>query len=149
MASTSHHNSETVVLSQALDATNKPIVAVDIDEVLAPFVPLLIEFYNKHHLLEGQEPLTMDLFHNYHFRYVWGGSEERSREIVNQFLESDLFINQPMLDKSSFNVLQKLGEKYKLVIVTSRQYKIKNQTENLLKTYFPETFAEILLGKYC
>src|SRR3989338_6298738 len=109
----SSHVSETVILSQNLDASNKPIIAVDIDEVLAPFVPLLIEFYNKNHLLEGQDPLHLEMFNSYHFRNVWGGSEERSKEIVNQFLDSDSFVNQPILDKLAFAVLQKLSLKYK------------------------------------
>ncbi|KAL9657334.1 hypothetical protein ABK040_011553 [Willaertia magna] len=126
----------------------KPIIAVDIDEVLAPFVPLLIEFYNKNYLLEDQKPLTLELFHNYHFRHVWGGTEERSTEIVNAFLDSDLFINQPIIDEKAVEVLQHLSKQYDLVIVTSRQHKIRDQTEKLLNTHFPNIFSEIRMGNH-
>ncbi|KAF0973890.1 hypothetical protein FDP41_007277 [Naegleria fowleri] len=148
MASSSSPTAETVILSEALDASNKPIIAVDIDEVLTPFVPLLIEFYNKHHLLEGQQPLDMKMFHSYHFRDVWDGSEERSKQIVDEFLQSELFLGQPILDETAFDVLQSLSTKYKLVIVTSRQHKLKEQTQMFLQKYFPNTFAEILMGNH-
>ena len=144
-----HLGDNIIVLSERLDSDRtKPIIAVDIDEVLTPFVPLLIEFYNKNYLLENQEPLTMNLFHSYHFRDVWGGSEERSKQIVDAFLESEYFLGQAILDPEALVVLQKLSEKYKLVIVTSRQHKIQKQTELFLSKYFPNTFAEILMGNH-
>lgn len=45
----------------------KPVVAVDIDEVLAHFVPALAEFHNH----KFGTDLTADDFHSYSFAEVW------------------------------------------------------------------------------
>lgn len=49
----------------------KPIVAVDIDEVLALFVPALVEFHNGRY----DTNLTPESFFSYEFFEVWGGSQ--------------------------------------------------------------------------
>lgn len=49
----------------------KPVVAVDIDEVLAYFIPTLADFHNDNY---GGTLLTADSFLSYEFHKVWGGT---------------------------------------------------------------------------
>jgi hypothetical protein len=51
----------------------KPIVAVDIDEVLAQFIPTLAKFHND---VFGGVELTASSFVSYEFHHVWGGTKE-------------------------------------------------------------------------
>ena len=51
---------------------NKPIVAVDIDEVLAQMIPTLADYHNEYH----DSNLTIESFVNYEFHKVWGGTVE-------------------------------------------------------------------------
>lgn len=54
----------------------KPVLAVDVDEVIAYFIPSLAEFHNEKF---GDElRLTADSFHSYDFCKVWGGTIEDS-----------------------------------------------------------------------
>ena len=48
----------------------KPVVAVDIDEVLGGFLPALIDYYNHSY----NTKFTLDDFHSYRFAEVWGGN---------------------------------------------------------------------------
>jgi hypothetical protein len=58
----------------------KPIVAVDIDEVLAQFIPKLAEFHND---VYGGNSLTIDSFVSYEFHRVWGGTVEECSSKVS------------------------------------------------------------------
>ncbi|RYG69279.1 hypothetical protein EON64_03110 [archaeon] len=58
---------------------SRPIVAVDIDEVLAQFTPTLAEFHNEQY---GGITLTVDSFESYEFHRVWGGTVEECSQKV-------------------------------------------------------------------
>ena len=63
----------------AIVESGKPVVAVDIDEVLALFVPALVDFHNQSY----ESSLTPDSFFSYEFHEVWGGSQVETAEKVN------------------------------------------------------------------
>jgi hypothetical protein len=63
----------------------KPIIAVDIDEVLTPFVKHLLEFYNARF---PSSPILLENFHSYQFWEVWGGTAHDASSLVNEFFES-------------------------------------------------------------
>lgn len=54
------------------------IVAVDVDEVLAAFIPAVADFHNAVY----STSLCAASFHSYEFHKVWGGSKEESSEKV-------------------------------------------------------------------
>lgn len=47
----------------------KPVLAVDVDEVLAYFIPSLVEFHNESY----STTLSPESFFSYEFHEVWGG----------------------------------------------------------------------------
>jgi hypothetical protein len=55
---------------------SKPVLAVDVDEVLAYFIPSLANFHNEAYPSDAE--LTAHSFHSYDFCKVWGGTPEES-----------------------------------------------------------------------
>ena len=53
----------------------KPVLAIDVDEVIAYFIPSLADFHNETY---GDTVLTAQSFFSYDFCKVWGGSLEDS-----------------------------------------------------------------------
>lgn len=69
-------------------ASSKPIIAVDIDEVLAQFIPKLADFHND---IYGGPSLSTESFVSYEFHKVWGGSiEECNQKVSKAHLPSQL-----------------------------------------------------------
>lgn len=62
---------KTFIHSSIMSSFQKPVIAVDIDEVLAFFIPTLANFHNE---VYGGEKLTSESFVSYDFHNVWGGS---------------------------------------------------------------------------
>jgi hypothetical protein len=56
----------------------KPIIAVDIDEVLAYFVPAVALFHNETYSTD----LTAESFFSYEFTEVWGGTSDETCDKV-------------------------------------------------------------------
>lgn len=125
----------------------KPIVAVDIDEVLALFIPTLADFHNEHYG-KGQTTLTAESFVSYEFHNVWGGSKEECSDIMDHFFDSDHFKSRVNPVPKAFEVLSELKQTYDLHIVTARQHKVEDLTRAWIAQYFPNTFTEIHFGNH-
>lgn len=122
----------------------KKNIAVDLDEVLFPFVSPFCAYINKHHLLKDRT-ISEDDFHNYNFADILNVSNERSNEIVDAFQNSDEFKNLHPID-GAVEYIKKLTKTYNLFIVTSRKIEIKEQTEAIIKKYFDGMFISITFG---
>ena len=70
-------------------SSKKPVIAVDLDEVLGDFVPAIAEWHNNTY---GTKLLPSHFF-SYAFKDVWGGTDAESVEKVHQFFETDYFKN--------------------------------------------------------
>jgi hypothetical protein len=53
---------------------SRPVIAVDVDEVLAYFIPALAEFHNESYKVHESDHLTAASFFSYDFSLVWGGT---------------------------------------------------------------------------
>ncbi|EGD79086.1 hypothetical protein PTSG_11828 [Salpingoeca rosetta] len=131
-------------LAETFEHGKRPVIAVDLDEVLGYFVDALCEFHNDKY---GTTYKASD-FHSYTFQDVWGGTKEESSKKVHDFLESKHFKNGLRLVPGAQEALAKLAEKYDLVIVTSRQHIIAPETHEWVETHFPNTFKSILFGNH-
>lgn len=58
----------------------KPIIAVDIDEVLAHLIPVLAVYHNENYV--DAVRLTTDSFTGHEFHEIWGGTKEEGNEKV-------------------------------------------------------------------
>ena len=61
----------------------KPVLAIDVDEVIAFFIPSLADFHNETY--GNDVVLTAQSFFSYDFCKVWGGSLEDSYVKVGCF----------------------------------------------------------------
>jgi hypothetical protein len=65
---------------------NKPVIAVDIDEVLAHFIPTLAKFHNEHYT---GGLLTADSFGGMEFHNVWGGTQDEAQQKVLSYTQQN------------------------------------------------------------
>eukprot|EP00043_Microstomoeca_roanoka_P017850 m.187622 g.187622 ORF g.187622 m.187622 type:complete len:222 (+) comp16714_c6_seq4:50-715(+) len=131
-------------LAETFEPGFRPVIAVDLDEVLGYFVEALCEFHNQVY----NTSYTPESFFSYTFQDVWGGSKEESQRKVNEFLESSFFQRGLRLVPGAKEALAKLAEKFDLCIVTSRQHSIATETHQWVESHFPNTFKSILFGNH-
>eukprot|EP00178_Gracilaria_changii_P022967 TRINITY_DN687_c0_g1_i1.p1 TRINITY_DN687_c0_g1~~TRINITY_DN687_c0_g1_i1.p1 ORF type:complete len:202 (+),score=27.74 TRINITY_DN687_c0_g1_i1:283-888(+) len=122
-----------------------PVIAVDLDEVLGDFVSPLCSFHNERY---GTSLKRADFF-SYRFCDVWGGNDRQATEKVHDFFKTSYFKNLPVIPgaREALLRLQELG--FDLVVVTSRQFKIAEATQEWLSENFPsDTFKEVAFGNH-
>jgi 5'(3')-deoxyribonucleotidase len=126
----------------------KPVLAVDVDEVLAFFIPTLADFHNEVFAADVPHPLTADSFSSYDFCKIWGGTMEDSYVKMDAFFESAHFKEKIKPVPFAFEMLQQLREDFELHIVTSRQHKIEESTLHWINTYYPDIFTKVHFGNH-
>ncbi len=118
----------------------KPVIATDLDEVLSPFVPDLIRWYNQLYQTDfGVHEIT-----TYDFARIWGVTHEKSVEICNTFHTTrDIEAISPI--DHSVETLSALKNHFDLVLVTSRPLQHEGHTKAWINRHFPNIFADIIL----
>jgi uncharacterized HAD superfamily protein len=121
----------------------KPLVAIDVDEVLFPFVEHLAQFHNERY----GTSLTMDDFSSFKLHQVWGGTVAEEMRKVLEFQATGVITRvAPM--PAAMEAIEVLNRHYELAIVTSRTSSIKEETEQWLKLHFPNVFKHIRFANY-
>ena len=114
----------------------QPVVAVDIDEVLTPFLQIFTQFHNR----EYGTNLTAKDFNSYLFGKTLKVPEPEAVARVMRFYNShDFTSNRPFIDAAA--ALNQLSRHYRLIIVTSRHPISQEATLKWLETHFPQTFG--------
>lgn len=117
----------------------KPIIAVDIDDVLAAFAKGFTDFSNK----KWSTNLVPDDY-NEHWAVVWEVDEEEAKkrgDVIHQ--NASQIIIGLSHDQSARQVLERLAQSYKLVVVTSRRTAIQKDTLEWINKHFEGIFREI------
>ena len=115
----------------------KPVIAVDIDDVVFPFVDGIAEYFNS---IKGTTLSAKD-FLSYHFTEVWGGTDKETNEVVANFLLMDHLAVAPIAGaKEALNTLKNYFEIY---FVTARNGMFEAQTRKWLETHVPEVFQNV------
>jgi 5'(3')-deoxyribonucleotidase len=117
---------------------SKTVIAIDIDEVLAPFVSGLVAWHNQQY---GTAYQFQD-FNSYEFHKIWGG--DRDQAIMKGTMHFETRGSTPPLP-DAVQVLTRLAQRYDLIVVTSRMILHKPQTEAWINEHFPQLFQEIVL----
>lgn len=116
----------------------KTVIAIDIDEVLTPTVPALVDWHN----LNYGTNLHFNDFHTYEFHKIWGGDRDSAIAKCAYYFENSQS-TPPFADAR--RVLTRLRQDYDLIVVTSRMLEQRMQTEAWLNQYFPSIFTSILV----
>jgi uncharacterized HAD superfamily protein len=114
---------------------SKPIIAVDIDDVLVPHVEDLIAWHNR----EYGTRMTLDQYHSRNPK-DWGSDTiEEAIKRVQRFFTTPEFLDARPIDDAA-QVLGHLSENYILIVITSRDNIIEDVTNDWLNRHFPEIF---------
>jgi hypothetical protein len=136
---------DSAVLSTNATGNSKIVVAVDVDEVLAYFIPALARWHNRVH---GSPSLSPASFFSYTFCEVWGGSNDEATAKVHAFFEAPEFLEQMEAVEGAFEVLRSRATRFEYVVVTSRQHCIRDATLSWLEKYFPGIFSDFRFGNH-
>lgn len=117
---------------------NKETVAVDVDEVLFPFVPEFVQYDNDRY---GGN-LTITDFFTYRFEHVLEIPLEEAVERVYSFNAVDHNHISPV--EAAHESIERLSERFNLVVVTARHPKFEPNTRRWLNEHLPGFFREVL-----
>jgi len=118
----------------------KPIIAVDIDDVLAAEAAFIVAYSNKHW---GHKLAVTD--YQEFWEEMWSVDHE---EAERRALE----LHQPGIEGSyepiagAREALMKLSEKFDLVTVTSRRELVRDETLDWLKKHLGDVFSQIIFS---
>jgi 5'(3')-deoxyribonucleotidase len=127
-----------------LAMATKDIIAVDIDEVLAYFMPNLVNFHNAAYSTE----FTVDSFRSYDFHKIWGGTIPEANVKMDEFFESTHFKDNMIPIPNALEALNELKKDYDLHIVTARLNKLEDITRAWIGKHYPNIFHEIHFGNH-
>jgi 5'(3')-deoxyribonucleotidase len=118
--------------------SSRPVLAVDIDDVLVPHESLLVEQVRKH--------VTPDYPFESMYELKLSKQPEAYRnqliELLSDYLISDEFFRIGPI-KEAAAALTRLKRRYHLVIASARPVIIKMSTQQWLQQHFPDTFRDI------
>lgn len=115
----------------------KPILAVDIDEVLAAQAPSFIAYTNKKWGLE----LTIDDYHE-HWGEIWKTDHDETLQRAKDYNLSGVMESMSHFEEAAA-VLRRLAQCYQLVIITARRKELATITKTWIERCYPEVFTEI------
>ena len=117
---------------------DKPVLAVDVDDVLYPLVSLFVEYHNTYH----GTTTAAEQFHHYVFEKDLDITKDQFIERFRAFGAAGGFVDGPPMADTQ-EAIRRLSEKYDLVIVTSRWQDWEEDTIAWLKEHFPDSFSKI------
>lgn len=120
-----------------MTAMVRPVIALDIDDVLFPLAPGLAEYHN----LKKGTMLTAEDFNDYDFTKVWGGTAEETNIIIEGFFESDYVHLTPVTGAKK--ALQRLNQDFDIVLVTARNEAFSSETVKWLSAHLPKLFSHV------
>lgn len=115
----------------------KPVIAVDIDEVLASNAPSFIAYTNEQWGLN----LSIDDYHE-HWAELWGVDHEETFRRATQYNISGVMETMPHFADAK-EVLEALSDDYDLVITTARRKDLTEVTKQWIDTHFKGIFSAI------
>src|SRR5579862_2110664 len=126
---------------------NKPIIAIDIDDVLADEAEGVQRFVQQEygHTHKADDDLFEGPYNTY-WEDRWQLQQGLSREEAENRFEA--FLASPIKDdlkvvEGALKAIQELKRNYELVVVTSRYGRQLQTTQPWLEKHFPETFKRL------
>ncbi|CAN0138753.1 unnamed protein product, partial [Ectocarpus fasciculatus] len=123
---------------------DKPVIAVDLDEVLGQFVLQLCAFHNDKH----GTSLTPESFNSYYFHEVWGGTRAEADAKMVEFFQTPYFLGGIPPLAGAAEVLRKHSRSLTFYLVTSRQDSLQAHTREWIDAHYPGMFAGLRFGNH-
>lgn len=116
---------------------NKPIIAVDIDDVLAVHAQEFVDYTNK----KWGTNLKVDDYHD-HWAEIWQTDWEETQRRLHEYLNAGKFAKYKTVSDADI-VLKKLKKNYKLAVLTARQQSLSEDTRAWINKHFSNIFDDI------
>ena len=116
---------------------NKKTIAIDIDDTMVAEAEFIIDYSNKH----WGHNLSLDDY-NEHWGEMWQLDHEATERRADILHTPGMVSNFRILD-DVHHALEQLSKNYRLVILTSRRKKIKQETLEWLAQNFGDVFSEV------
>lgn len=113
-------------------------IAIDVDDVLANFLPTLVKFHNKTY----NTAFTKEHFKSFHLWETWGGTREEAMDKVFHFYETPEFENISVVEGAK-EAVKLLKQNHELMVVTARPEELRSKTEAWINIHFPGLFSDI------
>lgn len=121
--------------------SQKPMIGLDMDDVLCHYVPFLLYWHNETH---GTSFSMMDMkFHQ--LTELWGGTHAESERKIHEFSKTTMYKNLPCI-KGCFQHLKALQDQFDFVVVTARNATCAHETETWLNKHLPNLIQQV---QYC
>ncbi len=120
----------------------KRALAVDFDDLLYPFMSVLVPFHNERY---GTD-MTIDDYLTFNFEDLWGNTRAEAMDRVDKcFDDLDALDKHPGPISGADVALPKLADFYDLYVVTARHDELHERTTTWLEHHFPGVFADVFL----
>ena len=116
-------------------------IGIDIDEVIVEFVKGYLKKYKEKY----SKDFNFDNIFSYNLWESLGITKEESEELTDEFYNSEHFENIEIIDGVN-EALVELLKNNEIVFITSRPIKLKNRTENFIKTNFPNILFKLIFS---
>ncbi len=122
----------------SLRMNTKPVIAIDIDDVIAANATAFIEFSNKRY---GTH-LTVDDYHE-HWAELWKVSRDEAEQRAVEYHDSGHIGTYSVIEGAD-QALRRLKKQFKLIALTSRRNCVNQLTRDWLVKYYPNIFEDIV-----
>ncbi len=127
-----------------IKSDKKTKMGVDLDEVLADFIPELNNFYNFFY----DTKFKIQNYKDYDLEKTWGGDRKRAVKIVKDFYKSEFFYKIKPVPYSQ-KALEVLSKNSEFIAITARPAYLQEATEYWIKKFFPEKIKKVFYtGQY-
>lgn len=130
-------------MDKNLETTQKSIIAVDIDDVIAAHAPAFIEYSNKKY---GTN-LTINDYQGDHWDKIWKVDHDEAVKRSDEYHDSNYIATYGIIE-GAFETLKQLKPYFKLVILTTRQNSINQLTKDWIDKYYPDIFDNIVFAGF-
>ena len=126
-------------VSAGSSAGTKPMVALDLDDLIYPFMQSVVPWASQH----LNKTLHVDDFFTFNFEEVWGGTREESLAMMEKFF--DEMTEHPAPIEGAVDAITKLSQEFDLSVITSRTDAMRDSTLDWIELHFSGTFIEVHL----
>ena len=118
-----------------MSQSGKPVIGVDIDDVIAEHIPDFVAYTNQFY---GTN-ISTDTYHE-DWPLLWNIARDETMERARKFHSDRVRHFTPI--KGADEVLQTLSQRYRLVIVTARPQYTIDHTHEWIERHFKDMFTE-------
>jgi uncharacterized HAD superfamily protein len=116
----------------------KPIIALDIDDVIAANASAFIEYSNQ----RWGTNLTIDDYQE-DWASMWNIDLKEAKERSAQYHESGHVATYSIIE-GAYEALEQLKERFRIIAITSRRNSINQLTRDWLQKHYPNIFDDII-----